>query len=268
VSRWRFLGLPLAVGGVGTLVVACVELSGPQEDLSSITPISVAWPSVVAGDVLRDIAGVEAPLHLDVFDGDGNAITDATVNFIVLDQGVSIDDRGVVHGVTTSPTPVRIVAQVRRGNDILQTPEIDVDVVPRPDSIDPARDVALPITDVPLTDPAPLSLPAMEVKVISRANGNAGVKSWLVRYEILREPVGNNGERTALFTEGGVADATVSFDTTDGNGLASRTIAIQRLALAQTGVQEVRVLVTVGNTRPGGRPTMFFITLPILVPEQ
>ena len=267
MRRWRLLGLPLAGAAVGALVVACVELSGPQEDLASLSPLGVAWPSVVLGDVLRDIAGTEAPLHLEAYDGDGNPLTDAAVSFIVLDQGVSVDSRGVVSGVSLSTTPVRIVAQARRGDDVIQTPEIRIDVVPRPDSIDPAEDLTADTVDVAADDPtATIPLAAMTVKVMSRASTPpTNVRSWLVRYEIVREPAGANGQRTVLFSDGGVADAMVSFDTTDTNGEASRTLALRRLFLAESGVQNVRVLVTVGNVRPGRRPAMFFITFPINV---
>jgi hypothetical protein len=254
---------------VGLLVAACVELSGPQEGLSSISPITVAWPSVVEGDVMRDVAGVEAPLHLDVYDGDGNVVTDATVTFVVLDEGVSVDAQGYVHGLSVRSTPARIVAQARRGDDVIQTPAETVYVVPRPDGTRPTSDTTYAVENVPATDPAPIDLDPLTVRVISRASGTEeGVRSWLVSYEILREPAGIDGSRTVLFKDGGDPDAIVSADTTDEDGLASRTLVLQRLALESrvSGVQSVRVLVTVGNIRPSRIPTMFVITIPINVP--
>ena len=179
MSRRRLVAPRVSAIAVVALVAACLELSAPQEDLASLSPIAVAWPSVVVGDVLRDMAGIEAPLHLEAYDGDGNLLSDATVNFIVLDQGLSVDSRGVVQGVAESSTPVRIVAQVRRGDDVIQTPEITVDVVPRPDSTEPSKDVAEAVTPVTPTDVTPtIPLKAMAVKVISRASSPPkGVKS-------------------------------------------------------------------------------------------
>ena len=265
MSRWRVAGLPACVAVVGLLVAACVELSGPQEDLSSVSPITVAWPSVVEGDLLRDIAGVEAPLHLDVYDGDGNVVTDASVSFVVLDQGVSVDAQGYVRGVTESSTPVRIVAQARRGDDVIQTPEVSIYVVPRPDGTEPTRDTTYAVVNVPATNPAPIDLDPLTVRVISRASGTTeGVRAWLVRYEILREPPGVNGTRTVRFKVGD-PDATVAVDTTDSQGLASQILVLDRIAL-ESGSHSVRVLVTVGNVQPSRIPTMFVITIPINVP--
>ena len=271
MTDWLSLGARLAVLGIGASVIACIELSGPEDDLSAISPIAIAWPSVVVGDVLRDIAGVEAPLHLDAYDGDGNVVSDATVNFIVLDPGVSVDTRGVVRGVTEGATSVRIVAQVRRGKAVLQTPEAKVDVVQRPDSVSPANDTTYRETIVPAIQATPITLDTIKVSVVSRGSGQVkGVKSWLVRFEILDVPAGVNGRRTTQYGDGGTPNERVSIDTTDGSGNASRAIVLQSVALERPNSSEptrhdVRVLVTVGNTRPGGRPTMFFVTLPINV---
>jgi hypothetical protein len=253
----------LAAAGV---VAACLELSGPQSGLSSVSPLVPAWPSVVVNDVLRDIAGVQAPLHIDVFDGDGNAVTDATVTFVVLDEGVRVEPGGVVRGLTVRDTKARIIGHVSRGGDILQTPEIQLDVVPRPDSVAPARDTTYDPVGVLLADPTLVALEPLRVTVLNRGGAPPiGVRSWLVRYEILSEPAGVGGLRTARFTDGGNTNASVSFDTTDTNGEASRTIAVQAIASDEPTRQNVRVLVTVGNTRPGHLPTMFFITLPVEV---
>jgi hypothetical protein len=265
VSRGRAAALPAGMAVVALVIAACVELSGPQDELSSVSPITVAWPSVVEGDILRDIAGVQTPLHLDVYDGDGNVVSDASVSFVVLDQGVSVDAQGYVRGLTKGSTPVRIVAQARRGDDVIQTPEVSVYVVPRPDGIEPTRDTTYDAVNVPATDPDPIDLDPLTVRVISRASGSTeGVRAWLVRYEILREPPGVNGSRTVRFKDGDL-DATVVVDTTDSEGLASKTLVLQRLAL-ESGSHSVRVLVTVGNVRPSRIPTMFVITIPINVP--
>ena len=265
MSRRRVAGLPAGMPVIGVLVAACVELSGPQEGLSSVSTITAAWPSVVRGDLLRDVAGVQTPLHLDVFDSDGNVVTDAAVTFVVLDQGVSVDAQGYVRGLTESSSPVRIVAQARRGDDVIQTPEVSIYVVPRPDGTEPTRDTIYDEVNVPATNPAPIDLPPLAVRVISRESGSTvGVRKWLVRYEILREPASVSESRTVRF-KGGDPDATVAVDTTESDGFASQTLELQRLALA-SGSHSVRVLVTVGNVRPSRIPTMFVITIPINVP--
>jgi hypothetical protein len=243
-------------------VVACFELSGPPSGLVAISPIEVAWPSVVVDDVLRDGAGAVAPLRVEAYDGDGNVLDDATVTFIALDTGLHVGPDGIVHGDNVRTSSARIVAQVRRAGDVLQTPEIRLDVVPRPDSVAPAQDTTFAAKPIPAIDPSPIPSDSLRVKVMSRgATPPAAVRSWIVRYEIVAEPPGVNGQRTALFSGGGTA--TVSLDTTDANGVASRLIVLQRALLEPaTGRQNVQVRVTVGNTRSGGAATVFTITLP------
>jgi hypothetical protein len=261
VIRRRLLAVMLASGVAG---VACFELSAPQTGLSAISPIQLAWPSVVVNDVLRDENGAEAPLRIDAYDDEGNVVTDVAVTFIALDTGVEVGVTGVVRGLNLRDTPARVVAQARRGEGILQTPEVSIDVVPRPDSVAPAQDTTFDIKVITRGDPTPIST-AIDVKVFSRGTGGAaavGVKSWIVRYEILSEPPsGSSAQPTAIFEGGGTAR--VYPDTTDTNGAASRTVVLQTVNLAPgTGRQNVLVRVTVANTRSGGAPTTFVVTLP------
>jgi hypothetical protein len=246
------------------VAAACFELSGPPSGLVAVSPIQVAWPSVVVDDVLRDGAGAIAPLRVEAYDGDGNVLDDATVSFIAIDTGLHVGPDGVVHGDNARTSPARIVAQVRRAGDVLQTPEIRLDVVPRPDSVAPAQDTTFAAKPIPALDPSPIPSDSLRVKVLNRGTTGATptpVRSWIVRYEIIAEPPGVNGQRTALFSGGGAA--TVSLDTTDADGVASRLIVLQRALLEPaTGRQNVQVRVTVGNTRSGGAATVFIITLP------
>ncbi|MDQ3949791.1 MAG: hypothetical protein M3282_05550, partial [Gemmatimonadota bacterium] len=129
---------PAGVFAAGVALGACFELSSPPSGLSSISTVELAWPSVVVGDSLRDSEGIAVPLRVEAFDGDGRLVTDAQVAFIALDTGLSVTPSGFVMGERQRTSPARIVAQVRRGGDVLQTPEIRVDVVPRPDTVSPA----------------------------------------------------------------------------------------------------------------------------------
>jgi hypothetical protein len=254
--------LPAAALAAGAAIVGCFELSAPASDLSAISPIAAAWPSVVVGDVLRDGEGNVAPLLVEAYDGGGNLVTDATVTFIPLDNWLRVDPDGVVHGETVQSTPARVVAQVRRGGDVLQTPEARIDVVSRPDSVAPGQDTTFAAKSVARFETAPIST-ELAVKVLSRRPGAPpqGVRSWIVRYEIIDDPPGTNDQPTAVFSGGGTTP--VSVDTTDTGGLASRTVVLQTILLAPaTGRQNVLVRVTVGNTRAGGAPTVFTITLP------
>lgn len=261
--RWS----PASVLAAGVALVSCFELSAPQSGLSAISPIIVAWPSVVLNDQLRDSLGMVAPLRVDVFDGDGNQVDDAEVHFIALDTGLTVQADGVVVGTRIRTAPARVVAQVRRGSDLLQTPEVNIDVVPLPDSVLPNGDTTFAAKTFPVTDPATVTSDPLKVTVLSRATGVAGgvgVRSWIVRYEVVSQPQGVGGQHTALFT--GAGEARVTYDTTDASGVANgRAIAFQRARLTTAlGRHDVTVRATIRRIGPNGVARTVTFTLPFV----
>lgn len=264
MSRRRFPASGLVAG---VAIVSCFDVSGPRSGLSAISPIIVAWPSVVVNDQLRDSLGVVAPLRVDAFDGDGQQVNDAEVRFIALDTGLTVQPDGVVLGTRIRTSPARVLAQVRRGGDLLQTPEVNIDVVPQPDSVSPANDTTFAPKTFPLTDPAPVPSDPLAVTVLSRATGVAsgvGVRSWIVQYDILSEPAGQDGQHTALFT--GAGEARVTYDTTDASGVArDRTIALQRSRLTTAlGRHDVTVRAIIRRIGPNQTPDTVTFTLPFV----
>jgi hypothetical protein len=258
--------LQAGVGAAGLALVACFELSAPQSGVASISPIETAWPSVVEGDRLRDSLGQIAPLRVDAFDAGGNPIPNPDIRFIVLDRGLHLEPGPVVVGDSIRTTPARVVAQVRAGGSVLQTPEDSIDIVPRPDSIAPAADTTFTPKEYGTST---VTSDSLAIKVLSRdpAGGAARpVRSWIVRYEIVAEPPGVNGQRTALFT--GAGTARVVRDTTDADGLANgRRIALQAGLL--TSFQEEKVVdVRATVWRVGaGEGTSILIRIPFRPPQ-
>ncbi|MFN2563962.1 MAG: hypothetical protein ABR499_02970 [Gemmatimonadaceae bacterium] len=253
--------LPGAAFAAGAMLLGCFELSAPPSGLSAISPIAVAWPSVVEGDVLRDEDGNEARLHVDAYDGDGNLVTDATVNFVVLDPWLRVDSDGLVHGEEVRGTPARVVAVVRRGGEVLQTPEARIDVVPQPDSVTPTQDTTFSAKPIPVADPSPIPSDPLTVRVFGKVAGIARpVRSWIVRYDIVDEPAGVNGQHTAIFP--GASGARFTFDTTDANGVAARAISLQRALLERaTGPETVAVRATVRGAGTDGVNRSVLFTL-------
>jgi hypothetical protein len=260
--------LPVSVLAAGVTLISCFELSGPLSGVSAVSPIITAWPSVVVNDQLRDSFGVVTPLRVDVFDGDGTKVDDADVRFIALDTGLTVGSDGVVAGTRIRTLPARVVAQVRRGGDLIQTPEDSIDVVPRPDSLLPNRDTTFAENPFQVINPGVVTSGALAVTVLSRATGVASgvpVRSWIVGYEIVEEPQGQNGQHTALFT--GAGETRFAYDTTDASGVANgRTIAFQRSRLVTAqGRHEVRVRATIRRIGSNDAPprTVTF-TLPFV----
>jgi hypothetical protein len=256
----RRLGWAAVLSGAA-LLVACFELSGPTAGLSSISALEVGWPSVVHQDVLRDSTGAIAPLRVEAFDGDGNLVTDGTVTFIALDRGLHVDANGIVHGDSVRTAPVRVVAQVARGGDVIQTPEARIDVVPLPDSLMPASPHTLAEKTFGFT-PTDITSDSLEVTLRNRALAatdpqNSGVRSWVIRYEIVAEPPGLNGQRTAFFT--GAGTARVTYDTTQASGVANhRRVVLRQTALADRNAPlEVRVIASIRGVP--GSPVTFVV---------
>jgi hypothetical protein len=244
------------------LQTGCFELSGPPSGLSAISALQLPWPSVVEQDVLRDSTGAPVPLRVDAYDGEGNIVSDATVVFIPLDPGLRIDADGTVHGESVGP-PVRVVAQVARGGDVLQTPEVSIAVVPRPDTVKPAGFDTLAVKVYTLTgiaDTSWVTSDPINVTVSNRARlisdpSTAAVRSWIVRYEITARPAGVNDEVTAFFP--GTARPQVAVDTTDPSGIAARQVILRTIVLpaaSKVGRHDVKVTATVrerGQNVPG-----------------
>jgi hypothetical protein len=270
---------PACLLAAGAALVACFELSAPASDLGSISSLELAWPSVVIGDSLRDSTGDPAPLRVEAFDGSGQLVTDAHVTFIALDTGLSVTGTGFVIGERFRTSPAKIVAHVQRGGDVLQTPEINVDVVPRPDSVSPFGFDTLPVKAYTLTgiaDTSWITSDSIKVTVSNRSRAasdpnTAGVRSWIVRYEITNPNEGVGGAVSAFFA-GGVGNPTVIVDTTDANGVAFRQVILRTVVLppaSKIRVHEVKVTATVrerGQNVPGS-PIQFVVPFDIRNPE-
>jgi len=271
VRRDRSIALLFA----GALLIACFELSAPPSGLSSISTLQVAWPSVVVDDSLRDADGIAVPLRVEAFDGDGNPVTDAEVTFIPLDTGLSVTPTGFVKGERLRVSPVNIVAQVRRGGEVIQTPEVRVDVVPRPDTVNPAGSHTMPTKTYTLSGLADTSWvrsDQLNVTVSNRSRlvsnqGSAAVRRWLVRYEITDDPPGADNAVTAFFALPG--NPTVAVDTTEDTGVATLQVILRtRVLQTRVGNHQVRVTATVRERGQNvlGSPIQFVVPFEIRNP--
>jgi len=258
----------------GVALVGCLEISQPAAGLSSISPIQFAWPAVVVGDALRDSMGDTAALLVEAFGRNGEPVTDAQTVFIALDRGLHVTSAGVVVGDSIRTSPARIVAQVSRLGDVLQTQDIGLRVVPLPDSITPARaETTFAAKTIPIADPDSIPSDSLKVKVLHKGTGTAAdpagpVEGWIVRYQILspqpRSAV--QAESTVVFV--GAADTlAVVADTTDGTGTATRTIALRRALLeVATETHTVRVRATIRRIGAANETRTVLFLIPF-VPE-
>jgi D-alanyl-D-alanine carboxypeptidase len=212
-------------------------------------------------------------LQVAAFDKNGQPVTDARVTLIPLDTGLIVLPGGFIKGDRIRTSPVNLVAQVQRGGDILQTPPIGIDVVPRPDTVTPAVADTLAVKTYTLSgaaDTAQVTSEELTVTLRNRARlagnlANATVRSWIVRYEVTSQPAGANGATTAFIS--GTGAPQVSVDTTDASGAASRKVVLRTSVLTRplAARYEVKVTVTVrerGQNVPGS-PIEFVVPFEI-----
>ena len=212
------------------LVAACVQLSSDPTEVVGITFDVLPWPSVVAGDTLRDATGTATPLTARFFDGAGDVVSDVPTDFISRDATVSITDTHYVIGGTESTGSARLVATGAG----LQSVEQKVEVVAQPDSVELSGSIT-PLDWSVIDTPAANTSAALQVKVLhdDATNGATAVRSWIVTWHLeYRDQVVAPADTSEVFlvTDAGVKS---SADTSDTQGLVSR---------------RVRVKVSAGNT--------------------
>jgi hypothetical protein len=222
------------------VVAACLDYSTDPDEVVAIAFDPLPWPSVVAGDSMRDASGAAAPLVAHLFNGDGEEITgpvefftqQPTIDvvggdFLVADIGAS----GTA-GVFASAIGVQSVAQ-------------QVEIVAAPDSM--AADLPIaPLEWVVPDDPATNTSQPVSARVLS--SNATGVRAWIVRFQL---EVGGRmipeGDTTQVFLVAETGRPSY-VDTTDVSGRASRRM---RLRIAPGLVPPDSAVITVSASFRG-----------------
>lgn len=200
--------------------LACSDVSGSSTSVLSIQFDSLAAPSVVVGDTLRDTTGAVILPVVHAFDFKGNEILPAPVWFLSPDSGVVVDSlTGIVFADSLRSTPARIVATVGSLQAIQK-----VDVTLRPDSLAAVNGVDS--LSYSLLDTTLNVSPILTVKLTHGvAPNDSAVKSYIVSFAIVSQSDPQLGQ---LVNDAG-KPAVV--DTTDANGIAGRAIRLHPLFL-------------------------------------
>jgi hypothetical protein len=247
-GTWLLLGVVLATA-------SCIAITVDGSDVGSIEFVPYAYPSVNAGDTLRNGAGALAPLQARVFRTDGTVDDKATVTFIALDTTVTIAGSWLIGkplGSAQSAT-ARVLASI----DGLQSSTRQITIVPTPDSIGRDGTNATPRLRYSFPPSTTDTFPTLGARVTRRSGTTAvGVSGYLVNFLVQKGAQAIVATDTAgsyfLADEAG-RPSTV--DTTDANGLASRRL-IFRLRTGRPGRDTVQVLANVrrGSKIPTGVP--------------
>lgn len=206
--------------------MACGQIADPAGGILSVSQLIPAWPSVVIGDVLRDSVGQPAPLTIVAYDVAGKPVTTAASTFVTPDSGIRIDGN-LLYGVKSRTGAARVYGQV----GALQTAAASVDVVESPDSLarGARRTAAISPSLLDSTSESSFS-EAITDTVLHRGATLAGVKSWVVKYTIVRQPAAASTSAPAAIVvdESGRASP---LDSTTAAGVASRRVQVKAIRL-------------------------------------
>ena len=215
-------------------VLACVDVTGGSPAVLSIQFDSLAAPSVVVGDTLRDTTGAVIRPTVHAFNFRGDEILPAPVRFQSPDSGVAVDSlTGILVADSLRSTPARIVATVGSLQAIQK-----VDVTLRPDSLATVNGVDS--LSYSLLDTTLNVSPQLTVKLTHGvAPNDSAVRSYIVSFAIVSQ---SNPQLGQLVNDGGKPSVV---DTTDASGMAGRAIRLHPLFLASaTAVDSIVVNVT------------------------
>ncbi|MFL5613259.1 MAG: hypothetical protein ACJ796_06325 [Gemmatimonadaceae bacterium] len=241
--RGRSLAACIAVVALW-IVVACLDVSSPVTGVASITSVILPTPSIVVHDQMRDTLGVVQRLNVYAFAPNGDTIpqSDIIVRYTVLDSthNLFVDSiTGFARSDSTFPTPLaKVVAVVTpaKGKGVIQTVQVPVPIVPKPDSGHRSDDTTFVFnpTGTP-SDSLNLNLvsPPLNVTVYSTTKDTT-VQSYIVSYQIVRAPASNGNGPTVVFYNPSGNDSTIAV--TNTNGVATRQLRIRPGAIASTAL--------------------------------
>jgi hypothetical protein len=231
--------------------LACKDVSGSSTSVLSIQFDSLAAPSVVVGDTLRDTTGAVIVPVVHAFNFNGDEIIPVTVRFQSPDSGLVVDSvTGIITGDSLRSTPGRIVATVGSLQAIQR-----LDLTLRPDLVAPLHDrdsLSYSLLDTTLN-----VSPQLTVKLTHGvAPNDSVVKSYIVSFAIVSQSHPQLGE---LINDAGKSSVV---DTTDTNGVAGRAIRLHPVNLT-TPIDSIIVSATARyrGTEVSGSPVRLVLKL-------
>lgn len=273
--RRRALAACAAVVAVW-IAVACLDVSSPVTGIASISAVILPTPSIVVHDSMRDTSGMAQPLTVNAFAPNGDIIpqSDIIVRYTVLDSthNLFVDSvTGFARSDSTFPSPLaKVVAVVTpvKGKGVLQTVQVPLPIVPKPDSGHRSDDTTFVFkpTGAPSdTLNSNLVSPALSVTVYSTTRDTT-VQSYIVIYKIVQAPDSNGKGPTVVFYNPSGNDSTTAV--TNTSGVATRQLRIRPSAIASTALltggatDTIKVLVRVlyhGKPIPIAKDSLFVV---------
>ncbi|MFA6168935.1 MAG: hypothetical protein WC700_20080 [Gemmatimonadaceae bacterium] len=213
-------------------VGACSDVGTSPDGIVALAFDTLPYPSVVAGDTMRDSTGRLAPLSAVAYNADGDVIADPAVRYIVLDTGVVISSQNYLIATTRTSGTVRVVAAAAS----LQSLQKTVTVTSKPDTF-AASGATSDTLRYALPDASTNVSKAMTVKLTRASSGTAlnvpgFLVSWLVTFR--GQTVLKADTTLASLWDDANSRKVSLVDTTGTDGTAARTLRIRSTALPST----------------------------------
>lgn len=222
------------------LTAACIDLSTDPDEIVAIEFDDLPWPSVVAGDTLRDASGAVAPLIARLFNGDGDEVT-GSVEFLTQQGFVQVVGNGFLVADDTASGTADIIASTSG----IQSVPSQIEVVAAPDSM-VADGLIVPLAWVVPDNPSANTSQPLSVRVLSAPD--TGVRSWIVTFQLEADGVQIPPSDTTRIFLVGEAGRPSYADTTDDSGRAARRV---RLRVAPGFIPPDSAVVTVSASYKG-----------------
>jgi hypothetical protein len=247
VRAWRLPALLLlAAAAAGACTEAATDPAAPL----SIAFDSLPVPAVVIGDTLRDVEGNVAPLMARAYNTAGDTIGGAPIRYFYVPTDTTAAARAEVQvdsitGIVVASPQARVNATGRLFARVgtLQSADLPLTVVPRPDAMAPADTAADTVRYVPGDSVASES----EVATVLVTHDSAGipVQSYGVGYSLL-----HGGTTVADSVKLGVRGRSATRALTGTSGVAGPRLRV----FAKRGVTAVDSLVLEARVQFQGRP--------------
>ena len=216
---------------LATLAGSCTDVSTGPNEAVALAFDSLPYPSIVAGDTLRDSLGKVAPLRAVAYSASGAVIQSPGIQYLALDSVLSVSSAGVATARSRSGTG-RFVAIVNG----IQSVTKSLLVSRRPDSVvaTSSRDTTVLFT---IPDSAARNVTgalALKITTTDTAGGILATAGWLVSYQTFFRGAAlasADTTRVSLWDESGRVSMV---DTTGADGSASRRLRLRSLQLPTT----------------------------------
>jgi hypothetical protein len=227
-------------------VMACTDVNTDPQAVVAVSLDSVATPSVVAGDTLRDTLGVVRGLRGSAYNYLGKVLQGYAVKYRAIDLGLHVDSlTGIVVADTARTLPVRVLAEAGG----IQTQPTSLFIVPQPYQVlgvDTTGFLASgSVTYSAIyspTDTTPVLSPALTVRILPQdtVRTTVPIQGYLVSYQI--QPLLPTDTSWAHLVNG--SGQLNAVDTTGSLGTAGQFVQIRPLKLPAV-TDSVVVLATV-----------------------